>query len=216
LIPEQLFLLLQIVHLGNWRRVGFTRIQLLVNYTFILEQLGSQLLVRQPQPQRHPVQARQQVLRAHQPVQPVHRHPVQVRQQQVQVRQQLYINMKAVKNICNKDLEVSFDFYTYSFPKNRIFMVDEDLLNFLQERYPMVFSFDVEIKKVAPQVKRIKTKSLIKPQERNVSDMQIGNSNKPEVTFGGADLTPPDGTVDKDGVGWYGEGITVEGGQNVS
>ena len=124
--------------------------------------------------------------------------------------------MKAIKNIDKHDLNIDFDFYTYSFPKNHIVMVDDKLAIFLQETLPMSFSFDVETKKVAPQVKRTKTKAFFKTEERKPNqDMYIENHN-PKPTFGGADLTPPDGTVDADGVGWYGSGITVEGGQNVS
>jgi hypothetical protein len=126
--------------------------------------------------------------------------------------------MRPIRNIDNHDLKVDFDFNTYFLPKNRTVMVEEDLFNHLKEILPLSFSFDVEVGskgKPLPMVKRTKTKSFFPTDEKRKTndDMYIENPN-PKATFGGADLTPDSGTTDKDGVTWYGEGITIEGGKN--
>lgn len=116
---------------------------------------------------------------------------------------------KAVKNIGTNNMEVPFDFYTYTFPKGKTVLAEEKLAQFLEESWPKNFEFSDETKGISV-VDRVKTRVLIRTQEKT-QDMVTSRIN-PQPTFGGADLTPVDGTVDKDGVGWYGEGITVEGG----
>lgn len=129
--------------------------------------------------------------------------------------------MKPCKNIDKHDLSISFDFWTYSFPMDKTLMVEDKLFNFLHESFPLSFNFNVQVAKnkaVAP-VRKTKTKAFIKTQEGQTATLDkeamYVQTSKPKPTFGGADLTPPDGTVDKDGVGWYGEGIEIEGGTGV-
>lgn len=119
-----------------------------------------------------------------------------------------------IKNISDKDINFNFEFETYSFPKNKMWNVsNQKLVDFLQERWPSAFSFDIEVKKDVPEIKHIPAKSFIKRQDQEVdydATMQP-SSGREEVTFGAVDQTPPSGSTDSDGVSWVGEGLVIEG-----
>lgn len=121
---------------------------------------------------------------------------------------------KAIKNIDNHDFKIPFNFFTYSIPKEKTVLVEEDLFNFIKDSWPKSFNFEIEGVKY-PTVEKVQTRAYIRTQEGQPTPSMAVSSPTPTPTFRGADLTPPNGTVDSDGVGWYGDGIQIEGGANV-
>ena len=125
--------------------------------------------------------------------------------------------MKIVKNLESHSIHLPFNFNTYTFPISKIVSVPDDVYDFLKSNFPLSFSFDVDTKKPVSEVKSEKTKAYIKPEE-HVATFKTGDMNietgRPNNTFAGIDDTPADGIVDRDGVGWYGEGIEIEGANN--
>lgn len=123
--------------------------------------------------------------------------------------------MKAIKNITEKDMEVPFNGFTYFLEKDKAVFVEEDFSEFCQERWPNGFEFNVKVepKKPIVQAKKTKTKAFIPTSEEaktlGTDDMKIRNPHV-SSTFEGLDLTPPSGTTDKDGVGWYGPGVETD------
>lgn len=120
--------------------------------------------------------------------------------------------MPIIRNKGNKDLKFSWDFNTYTFPKGKMVFVSKELYEFVIDRWPLAFDFNIELKdsKGVPEVKKEKSPSLIKTQPVNTN--QSDNvSVRRQVTFSDVDNTPASGTTDKDGVGWYGEGLEIEG-----
>ena len=113
----------------------------------------------------------------------------------------------------NVPFETQFEGWTYSFEPEKIVRIEDDLLAFLEERVPM--SFDkVETKKPPqsiPKVDKVQTQPWTRPQ-RGVFGGQLANRNM--AVFGrvnhtyvaSPDVTPPSGSIDSDGVQWYGEG----------
>ena len=123
--------------------------------------------------------------------------------------------MKAIKNIDKNEIAMPFEGNTYLLPMGGAFMVEDDLYVFLQERLPMSFDFKYKVAKDKPvaKVKSQRTPSLIptaKDQDIIQEDMRVSAQAMPTSP----DITPPSGTVDKDGVEWYGEGVQISGGQN--
>lgn len=124
--------------------------------------------------------------------------------------------MKAVKNIDKHDLEISYNFFTYTFPKDQAVMVDSpELIKHLEENFPFSFSFGGQIQPLKgerfPEVKKVKTKAFIKTEESFVmteKDMYAEQS-KPDPTFGKPEEMV-EGSVDTDGVEWYGKGIETD------
>jgi hypothetical protein len=117
-----------------------------------------------------------------------------------------------IKNISDNDLNFSFDFRTYSIPKNKPLTVPEKVAEFLSERWPKSFEFNLEGKKTTPLVKSMPSKSFIAKEavvKNPESTMQAGLSHE-QPTFGAVDNLPMSGTTDKDGVEWVGEGLTYE------
>lgn len=129
--------------------------------------------------------------------------------------------MKAIKNTYKEDIILPFNGTNYHFPIGKVVMINEEVWNFLNSNFPLSFTFSPKVEKGTPipKAKEEKTKVYIKStkidDQMGKGDMMTDHGDE-KPTFGGADVTPPDGTTDKDGVEWYGEGITVEGGQNVS
>ena len=129
--------------------------------------------------------------------------------------------MKAVKNIDKHDIDVSYNFFTYHFPKDIVVLVDsEDLVNYISTNLPLSFSFgsQLEAKKgeELPLVKKEKTKAYIKTEQDfkiTENDMYV-ETEKPEPTFGKEEELPKEGQVDKDGTEWYGEGISLDDGKS--
>lgn len=119
-----------------------------------------------------------------------------------------------VKNIDSHEIVIPFEGTTYSLPKGKTVMIPKSLFDFLKERFPLSFDFEVQVKKAAPAVKKTKTPSLLKRTQRVNEDMQVIDT-RPKEMFGGADITPPGGSTDSDGVAWYGGGIEVETGPNL-
>jgi len=123
--------------------------------------------------------------------------------------------MIAVKNIAEKDIKVSFEGYTYEFPQDKTRLIQNKLYEHIRELWPKgVFHKLVKSRKQMLKVKRTKTKSYVKPEGKpdftNV-DMRITKAGSQKSTFGSIDGTPRSGTVDGDGVEWYGEGAVIEG-----
>lgn len=107
-------------------------------------------------------------------------------------------------------IEVPFDFKTYTFYKDKIVKVDPKLHAFLEERFPLSFTFSPKVTDDTPEVESRKTKSFIpNPDEA----MEMGNqfmkiqNPKPEATFSTVDGLPPTGKTDSEGVEFYGEGV---------
>lgn len=120
--------------------------------------------------------------------------------------------MKPIKNIGN-NLEVPYEFYTYSFPKNRVVMVENNLFEFIKDRWPLSFDFSIALDekvKRPPEVHKDKTPMLIKTEDKS-RDMRF-SYGQPKATFGPDEL-PASGVTDGDGVSWFGEGVEVEGGK---
>lgn len=119
--------------------------------------------------------------------------------------------MKAIKNTY-KDLEMSFGGYTYKFPKGKTYLIEDDLYEHIGEIWGKVFD-DVKLlkKKQYAKPKKVKTPSYIQPEPKSTysgNDMRITKSGRQAPTYG--DGTPKSGTVDRDGVEWYGEGLVEE------
>jgi hypothetical protein len=117
-----------------------------------------------------------------------------------------------MKTAKSKDdsLVISFEGWDYHFKKKKTVFITQKLLDHLKERYPLAFDFEVKPKRgqKITNVKKTKTKVFFKePEEIDMKVMQPGAQSP---TFGQADLTPPSGTTDKDGVSWYGEGVEIE------
>jgi len=123
--------------------------------------------------------------------------------------------MIAVKNIL-ETLDVSFEGYTYNFPKGKAVLIEEALYEHIKGIWPSgVFKKISSNKKQLTRAKRKKTHSYIKPEPEPTytsEDMKITQAGRQTPTFGQADITPPAGTTDKDGVEWYGEGEVIEQG----
>jgi hypothetical protein len=130
---------------------------------------------------------------------------------------QLCTNMRTLKNIGKKDMEVPFNFNTYSFPKEKPVAVEDDVAAFIEERWPLSFNFSNKVEKDTPEVTKTKSRAYIRPEINKKIDSSMSiDSEEAKPTFGGADQTPADGSIDGDGVSWYGEGIEITGGKNVS
>ena len=128
--------------------------------------------------------------------------------------------MIAIKNIEGKDLDIPFEGWTYHFPQGKIVLVEMELRDHLIDLIPLAFDFNAQTskKKGYQAVKRTKTTAYIKPspydEEKGTADMKIGKEGQfPTFGKGNPDLTPPAGTTDRDGVGWYGEGAVIEEGK---
>jgi len=119
--------------------------------------------------------------------------------------------MKAIKGI-DQTTEVSFEGFTYYFPKDKTFLVEDDVAEFILETRPMGFEAVKKSKKPAPKVSKKKTPVYTQPIEQEVytaDDMRATRAGRQSPTFGQGGL-PPSGTTDGDGVGWYGEGAVIE------
>lgn len=119
---------------------------------------------------------------------------------------------KAVKFNDSEKIEVSFEFKTYIFYKDKPVLVPDNLHAFLQERFPLAFSFGAQLlkEKDLKEVEHFKTKSFFPDKE---AAKELGNdfmeihAAKPDATFGTPDGLPAAGQVDKDGIQFYGEGV---------
>lgn len=121
--------------------------------------------------------------------------------------------MKTIKNIDNHNLYVPFNFKTYTLAKGIVASVPDDLYEHLVQNWPLSFQV-IEDNKNHREAKSVKTKVYVSPASPT-SPMKIGMQEKP--TFGQADQTPNAGTIDRDGVSWFGEGIEIsKGGQSVN
>lgn len=122
--------------------------------------------------------------------------------------------MKAIKNTYN-DIEVSFEGYTYKFPKDKIRLVEDNLYEHIKGIWQTVFdNIKLDKKKQYIKPKKTKTPSFIQPEKQstyNSNDMRVTEAGHQRPTFG--DGTPASGTIDKDGVEWYGE-TTMTDSQN--
>jgi hypothetical protein len=121
--------------------------------------------------------------------------------------------MKAVKNIL-ETLEVSFEGWTYNFPKGKVVLIEDGLYEHIKGIWSGGVFKKVSTKnKQVTRAKRKKTHAYIKPEKEPTytsEDMKITQAGRQTPTFGQADLTPPAGTTDKDGVEWYGDGEVIE------
>jgi hypothetical protein len=121
--------------------------------------------------------------------------------------------MIAIRGI-DQTMEVSYEGFTYMFPKGRTLLVEDNVAEFIFESWPMSFEKVKKSKKPAPKVSKKKTPAFTKALEQEVytaDDMKATRAGKQSPTFGQGDTTPPSGTTDGDGVGWYGEGAVIEG-----
>ncbi len=117
-----------------------------------------------------------------------------------------------IRNISDKDFNFSFDFNTYFIPKNRTLEVSKELGDFLAERWPTSFGFDIEVKKPVAQVKGTPSRSLIsrEAEDKTYDTTMRVSPTRINATFGSIDQSPASGTTDKDGVEWVGEGLVYE------
>jgi hypothetical protein len=108
--------------------------------------------------------------------------------------------MKAVKFLHPNSFEVDFEGYTYSFPKSRAVMADDELAAFVKETWPMSFE---EVKpakdEVLQKVDRVKTPVRF-VDRRPTTDMVVKPLARPTSTF----------NVDSDSLLDYGEGVVQE------
>jgi len=121
--------------------------------------------------------------------------------------------MKAIKNTF-KEVEVSFEGYTYKFPKGKTRLVEDALYEHISGIWDKVFD-DVKLSKDKQYTKpkKTKTKRFILPEKESTfssNDMRITEAGHQKATFASADGTPKAGTTDKDGIEWYGAGVTIE------
>jgi hypothetical protein len=108
--------------------------------------------------------------------------------------------MVTVKNIEGKPLELSFEGKTYTFPKNQIVYVDDEVVAYLKDLWPLAFEFNVAVPKgtTAAKVQFTKTRSLI-PIQEEVADMKPMATGRQIGTFGSES--------DLKGEGFYGPGL---------
>ena len=123
--------------------------------------------------------------------------------------------MIAVKNISDKKIEIPFEGYTYKFKEGSTLLITEDLYNHIRSIWEKgVFK---EIKKSQKQMLRapkVKTPAVIKQEPIDTfksNDMKITKGGTQSPTLSNPDATPASGTIDGDGVEWYGEGAVIEG-----
>ena len=122
--------------------------------------------------------------------------------------------MKAIQNTINKDLEVSFEGYTYMFPKSKTpLLVENNLYEHIKGIWNKVFKDIKTSQKQMLKPKRKKTPSYIKQEPESTystNDMRVTEAGHQVPTFKGVEGVPTSGTVDKDGIEWYGTGIEEE------
>lgn len=109
--------------------------------------------------------------------------------------------MRAIKNVSEKELVISFEGFDYIFPKEKPVVVDEALYNHVLENWPLAFnSYSGGKKEIVPTIMKKKTRSFA--AGRTVFGKPGENAEENEV-----EGLPASGTVDKDGVAWFGEGL---------
>lgn len=115
------------------------------------------------------------------------------------------LSVKAVKNK-QGDISVEFDFYTYTFPKGKTVLVEEDIEAHLKERYPLVFEFDIKSNK------KTKGKPITKVQKEKTESRLPVSSTTPQTQdmyVSTGEVKPTFGLPDEDGL--VGPGVEIEG-----
>ena len=116
--------------------------------------------------------------------------------------------MKIVKNIDVHDINLPFQGKTYRLQQNIPLAVPDEVFTFLEESFPLSFSFNQEELKAekVKEVKTTKTKVMLpigsQALDEDTNDMRI-SSPHPKDTFGFNDEIPK--TPD-----WHGEGLEVD------
>lgn len=106
--------------------------------------------------------------------------------------------MKAIKNIQGEKLAMPWSGQTYYFPKDATVLVEEELAEFLKERWPLAFDWDPpkeykgkgkKRKEVPiPKVSTKKTPSFLGPMAQQPVDMKITQAGGQTSTFEGGTL----------------------------
>lgn len=121
--------------------------------------------------------------------------------------------MRAIKNLESRDVDVSFEGWTYHLPKEKTVFLDDAVGDFVRDSWPKSFKFVKPAKdEVIAKADKKKTPSFINAASNsNQTDMRItSRTGRQTPTFGQVDETPDSGQIDSDGVGWYGEGLKIE------
>jgi len=119
--------------------------------------------------------------------------------------------MKLIKNAAKSNIQVGFEGFDYLIPAGKEVLADEKVTSFLKERYPFLeISKPPKAKGVSPipQIEKKKSKVYAQPA-KPTTDMKVTRKFNPSETVS-PDALPTSGTVDKDGVEWVGEGITLD------
>jgi hypothetical protein len=111
--------------------------------------------------------------------------------------------MKVIKNIEGKDLSFQFEGWEYHFESGKLVQVEDGLYNYLKETVPLAFKFEPKLKKKAVVVKvpRVKFAPKFPGSRFGIKSTDVAK---------GPDGLPLSGSTDRDGVGWYGEGLQVD------
>lgn len=120
--------------------------------------------------------------------------------------------MKPVKNIDSHDIDFPFEGNIYHLPQNEVVLVENAFYEFLKENFPLSFAFSVKVDKDNPVVAAKKTKAPVLTARKPLLNDMVVTSGRVKNTFvpDSPDVTPASGTVDPDGVGWYGEGLVED------
>lgn len=119
--------------------------------------------------------------------------------------------MTAVK--FNEPFEINYEGWIYKFSPDKVVKVEDEVYAFLNDRVPLSFE-KVEAKNInfLPKVEKVQAIPWSRPPKRGVFGGEVANVS--QAVFNGSsqvvsqpvDVTPPGGTVDSDGVEWYGKG----------
>lgn len=119
--------------------------------------------------------------------------------------------MKIIRNLEKKQIIVSVNGKDWILPGRKTVFVDNDVWEDLKNRLPLSFDFKPEKKgDVIPKAQFKKTKAYLKAEPATTSgeDMIINKTILNDQTA--PDQTPLSGTIDNDGVAWYGKGVVEE------
>lgn len=91
-------------------------------------------------------------------------------------------------------------------------MVSDKLAEFMEGQWKQAFDYHAKTRKGKVILTARKKKTEVPSKLPPATDMHVTRAGRQQPTFGQADVTPPAGTVDRDGVGWYGKGAEIEEG----
>lgn len=123
--------------------------------------------------------------------------------------------MKVLNSNTEKDINIGFGGWDFRVPANKAVLVEDDFANFMKERYPFVMVGELPKGNVeVPEIEKKQTPVFIQPEGKitqpRTQDMVAGKRLNPQDMLGNIDGVPTSGTVDRDGIEWIGEGITID------